>query len=326
MPTLSGRRLAPHLLIGLALPILAGAGEDENWHRLRSMPREQRVILAEKIREFDRLSRAEKAAVRTLDEKIASLPPAEQSDYRAVLRRYHLWVQTLSEDERAKLAAAPTHKDKLALMAKFREGQSKETDRGPTFLLFQLADLRGRSPFEVAHMLQLWFKLDSTERAEIEKLGPRDRMRRLLELARGAKIGPVPQLSKEDEEATSKLLDKNLQAKGWLRNQLRKDSEKQAIDRRRLVNNYYFVANPPKPVTPANLLRFEAAMPSWIRTTFDHLTPEEARRRLTILYRLIYPGSKEIPASGPGTAAPAKEAPKPKAPVATPGPSTAPPI
>ncbi|WP_406701305.1 hypothetical protein V5E97_26570 [Singulisphaera sp. Ch08] len=327
MSPLPGRRLAPHLLIGLALTILAGAGEDENWQRLRSMPREQRVILAEKIREFDRLDRHEKAAIRTLDEKLATLPPLERANYHAVLRRYHLWLQTLSENERTQLLEAKAPKDKLALIAKLRDKQGQDVDQAPTYLLFQLADLRGRSPFEVAQMLRFWFTLTPVERAEIEKLGPRDRMKRLLELSRQAKIGPLPQLTPKEEAETAKQLDAKLQAKGWLRNQLNKDSEKQAIDRRRLVNNYYFVANPPKPVSAANLLRFETAMPSWIRTTFDHLAPEEARRRLTILYRLIYRDGKEIPASGPGPDAPAREAVKPvKPPVTTPTPSTGPPI
>ncbi|WP_410001689.1 hypothetical protein [Singulisphaera sp. GP187] len=292
------------------------------------MPREQRAILAEKVREFDRLSRAEKTAIRTLDEKLATLSPSEQANYRAVLRRYHLWLQTLTEDERTRLSEAATPKEKLALIAKIRDGQGKDVDQGPTYLLFQLADLRGRSPFEVAHMLRFWFTLTPAERAEIEKLGVRDRVRRLLELSRQAKIGPFPQLSPKDEEETAKQLEKRLQAKGWLRNQLNKDSEKQAIDRRRLVNNYYFVVNPPKPVSPANLLRFETAMPSWIRMTFDHLAPEEARRRLTILYRLIYPAEKEIPAAGPGPVAPAGEATQPakpgKPPVTTPTPSPVP--
>ncbi|AGA27962.1 hypothetical protein [Singulisphaera acidiphila] len=332
MSPLPGRRLAPHLfqalLIGLALPILAGAGEDENWQRLLSMPREQRAILAEKVREFDRLERPEKAAIRTLDEKLATLPTSEQANYRAVLRRYHLWLQTLSDDERTQLAKAATPKEKLALITKLREQQGKDVDQGPTYLLFQLADLRGRSPFEVAQMLRFWFTLPPAEQAEIEKLGIRDRMKRLIELSRQAKIGPIQQLSPKDEAETAKQLEKRLQAKGWLRNQLNRDSEKQAIDRRRLVNNYYFVANPPKSVTSTNLLRFETAMPSWIRSTFDHLAPEEARRRLTILYRLIYPAGKEIPASGPGPGpGPVAPAAKPgKPPVTTPTPSTGPPI
>lgn len=324
MSTLPGRRLAPHLVIGLALSLLAGAGadEDENWQRLRSMPREQRVVLDKKIREFDSLNRDEKAAVRALDDKLGALPAAERSNYRAVLRRYHLWLQTLSDDQRAQLTGAATHKEKLALMARFRDEQGGGTDSGSTALLFQLADLHGRSPFEVAQMLQFWFALGPDGRSEIDKLGVRDRMKRLFELSQKAKHGPIPQLSKKDEATTSEQLDKSLQTKGWLRNQLKKDSESQAIDRRRLVNNYYFVANPPKPVTSANLLRFETAMPAWIRMTFDHLTPEEARRRLTILYRLIYPAG-EIPAAGPGKPAPAAKA---KKPVPAPGPSTVPPI
>jgi len=327
MSTLTGRRLTPHLFIGLTLPLLAGAGEGDNWQRLRAMPREQRVVLDQKIREFDRLSRSQQAALRTLDEKIAALPPAEQSNYRAVLRRYHLWFQTLSEDQQNQLAQAATTKEKLALMAKLRRAHGPESDHSPTHLLFQLADLQGRSPFEVAQLLRVWTTLSAKEQGEIEKLGGRDRLQRLAELARQAKLEPIPPLAPKDEAATAELLEKDLQTKGWLRHQLKKDTEKQTIDRRRLVNNYYFVVNPPKPVSSSNLLRFESTMPSWIRNSFDHLAPEEARRRLTILYRLIYPGDKEITNAGPGATAPAPpSAPAPKAPVAPPQPAVAPPI
>ena len=42
-------------------------------------------------------------------------------------------------------------------------------------------------------------------------------------------------------------------------------------------------------------MRFEAALPPWYRGEFDHLPPEEARRRLTILYRLVYPFPSDMP-------------------------------
>src|SRR5437763_13958316 len=102
MPMPRRPRLAPHLLIGLALPfLLAGAGEDANWKRLRSMPREHRLILAEKIKEFDRLDRDEQARIRDLDRRLSALPDADQATYRSVLRRYHIWRQSLPDDQRS---------------------------------------------------------------------------------------------------------------------------------------------------------------------------------------------------------------------------------
>ncbi len=65
--------------------------------------------------------------------------------------------------------------------------------------------------------------------------------------------------------------------------------------RRRLAENYYFIEHPPETVDPENLLRFETALPSWFRPSFDPLPPDEARRRLTILYRLVYPHPQEMP-------------------------------
>jgi hypothetical protein len=312
-----------HLVIGLAFPLFARGGEEENWQRLRAMPREQRVILADRIRDFERLGRDEKAAVRALDRKIDALPPPDQANYYAVLRRYHLWLHTLTDDQRKELDAAPTDR-KMGLVAKFRAAEGKkETGASPVSTLFQLADPWGRSPFEMAHNLEVWFALGPAHHAELEKLGMRERTKRMNELSRQikGKVRPLAQLTKPQEDAALKQLDKQAQTKGWLRNQLRKsDTEKQVVDKRRLANNFHFLANPPKPVQAVNLLRFETAMPSWFRATFDHLPPEEARRRLTVLYRLIYPFPNEIPAGGPSTAvaapAPARE---PKAPPSGPG-------
>jgi hypothetical protein len=75
---------------------------------------------------------------------------------------------------------------------------------------------------------------------------------------------------------------------------------------RRLAANLYFVDNPPKPVTPDRLAAFLAAYPAWIQSTFLGCAPDEARRRLTIVYRLVFPYPDEIkpaakaPAPAPG--------------------------
>jgi len=65
-----------------------------------------------------------------------------------------------------------------------------------------------------------------------------------------------------------------------------------------LAGNYYFIENPPEKVEPANLFRFLAALPKGISESFTYLPPEEARRRLTILYRILYPPGSEMPPSG----------------------------
>ncbi len=98
-------------------------------------------------------------------------------------------------------------------------------------------------------------------------------------------------------------------------------TKKQANIKRRFVDNYFYVENPPSKVSPENLLRFERSLPAWIRGGFDTLPPDEARRRLAILYRLIYPsgeiGAATAKASTTKTAEAAPAAPVP-APLATP--------
>ena len=79
----------------------------ENWNRLRSMPREQRLALWEKLKEFDALGPTEKSAIQALNARITQLPAVEQANYWSVLSRYHHWVQGLSEEQRNELNAAP---------------------------------------------------------------------------------------------------------------------------------------------------------------------------------------------------------------------------
>ena len=63
---------------------------------------------------------------------------------------------------------------------------------------------------------------------------------------------------------------------------------------RRQAINYYFSEHPPKSVTPERLSEFLAAFPPWLQSAFDPHPPEEAQRRLTIVYRLVFPHPSEI--------------------------------
>ena len=64
---------------------------------------------------------------------------------------------------------------------------------------------------------------------------------------------------------------------------------------------------------PDRLARFIAALPPWIPPSFDSFSPDEASRRMTFAYRLVFPDGQEIGATakavggaskGRGTAAP----------------------
>ncbi len=101
-------------------------------------------------------------------------------------------------------------------------------------------------------------------------------------------------------------------------------TRKAAEARKRLVNplhqlaeSLYFTEHPPHSVTAAHLAQFEAEIPGWLRATFDSLPPDDARRRLTVLYRQIYPPGQEIPPPAPPDPAAAKAKPAATKPATT---------
>src|SRR3954466_2761645 len=100
----------PALALVGALPLPGSAPIAEapdGWTRLGAMPPELRSHLANQLKAFDLLSRDEKDSVRALDRKIAAEPEENRAAYYGVLRRYHLWVQSLPEAQRNELNAAP---------------------------------------------------------------------------------------------------------------------------------------------------------------------------------------------------------------------------
>jgi hypothetical protein len=88
---------------------------------------------------------------------------------------------------------------------------------------------------------------------------------------------------------------------------------------RRHAINLYFLAKeqrePIKRVSPERLDQFIASFPPWVQSAFEPYPPDEARRRLTIVYRLVFPYPNEIkPAArvpaAPGGAPPGSQATK----------------
>jgi hypothetical protein len=312
------RLLCCAFALGLTPSHAGRAAEDqaqsraENWNRLRSMPREERLALWKKLEEFDALGRAEQSAIRVLDKRIGQLPPSEQSNYGSVLRRYHHWVQGLSEAQRAELNALPPG-ERMRLVTKLRANERTNANGHTTPVFLQVIDFSVIQPAETAHRLKAWFELRPEERAEIEKIPARaDQESRLAELGQHVKVGPVNRLTKGDEDALFAKMETNPQLKNWLAAPPKKvDPTKHEKMKRRLAANYYFLEHPPASVEPSNLMRFASAMPSWYREQFDHLPPEEARRRLTILYRLVFPAPGEMPAEIRKVSTPQKAASEP---------------
>jgi hypothetical protein len=319
------------LLFGLSwglVPPGAGQAADadaENWNRLRSMPREQRLALWEKLKEFDALGPTEKSAIQSLSARIAQLPLAEQANYWSVLSRYLHWVQGLSEEQRNELNALPPS-ERMRMVTKLRAQERMAPSPRTVPLFLQVVDFAVMSPFEMAHRIKAWIDLTPEQRAEIEAMPLQaDQQKHLAELAQHVRLESSGRIAKADEDALLAKMDANPQLKTWLSNLQKKadptekkkgDSTKAEKIRRRAAANYYFLDKPPATVEPGRLMRFEAALPPWYHGEFDHLPPEEARRRLTILYRLIYPSPGELPethkATNPQSTAPAPTAGTPR--------------
>jgi hypothetical protein len=297
----------------LALAALGGSpaslgDESENLGRLQAMPRERRVALSENLERFDKLDPAEQSAIRKLDAQIARKDPVEQARYRALLGRYHLWVNGLSEEDRKKL------KDADGTEARYNEARKlrmKEIEAGATGLRvfgIRTGDLGVNGPYEVAHLLKIWKLLTPMKRAEIER--EKDRVKLLTEVKAqqrsvGVPFQAFPHAEHEKYEApleTNEDFKKQLGPYGRRHDVLKKKAEALAKAEAtpktyelRFAEFLYFEQHKPKAVRQADLERFSASCPNWLHEMLDPLSPDDARAYLTILYRLLYPEPGEMP-------------------------------
>lgn len=282
------------LLGTLSLPgAVPSSNAPDNWERLRTMPPELRNHLADQLKAFNLLDRDEQEAVRTLDRKVASEPDEDRATDYAVLRRYHLWLQTLTEAQRAELSATPPSK-RFALVTKILAERKGNDPTESSF--YHYVDFNGVSPFELAQRIEVWLKLSDVQKAKVAKLLEPDRHRRMGQYVREMKIPHQRPTPSEIEALYDRALESGrfpyLKKTEEARKQAKqnsKEAEKQTRIKHRFVDNYYFVEHPPAKVNPDKLLQFDRALPFWIRGGLDPLSPDEARRRLTVLYRLVYP-------------------------------------
>ena len=327
-------RWRPVLISAMALVLVAAASEyDASYDRLKTMPAKERDRLLESLRRFDlQLSHEQKSAVLDLDRRLAGLPPGERAHYLEVLRRYHTWLNSLPEPRQEELAARPPA-DRLALVRSLIRERPVPTGETPTNL--QVIEPGEYNPFEVASAFKIWEALNEKERADVEKKNA-DRPRREYLFLLGAR--PRHGIPREtlppdfdedlwigrlkDHWGTLKpltILETPAKAKIEEAVKKRFDSLRPGLLRRQAINLYVSRARF-RSVEPERLERFMAALPPWIPPTFDSLSPDEARRRMSFAYRLIFPDNAEIgatrkaagaanrgrPASGPRTATPPK--------------------
>lgn len=307
----SSRRLG--LLFGTLIVVAAGAASlDENRTRFLQTSVVARRELAESLRRFDQDFRVEQQrALRSIDDRLKTLPAEDRDRYFAVLRRYHNWVEGLPERVRDDLLA--------------KAPDQRFTSVKTLIAKYPLPDVEARSPvdfiqtggtgaFEVASLCKVWLTLPSRERQKLDALPVGRRRAALHDLGREAKIPRELIPPDYDEQRWIDLAENRLSEirgagtvqKDWitrLENRIAQATANRKGDgkdvsrpflHRLAVNLYVQEHTPPARVDSDRLAQFFEAIPSWVQSTFNVFPSDEARRRLTLVYRLVYPHPHEF--------------------------------
>jgi hypothetical protein len=305
-------------LISMLAVILVAAGVDldQRWARLGDLPKEQRLKLLENLRRFDLVLRPDQQqAVRELDRRIAELPPERRVQYLAALHRYCNWVDHLPENRQDELLDKPPGER----MPEIRKlvAANNPVPRADTGRFLRIADLGVFSPFELAAVFKIWQVLTPNQRREVERIpvGPQA-LEAIFRLGKAQDLDREIKPADYDEERWLTDMEDHLREKrpALLLDDLKKkgDPRRPQILRRQAIN-FYFLDKKQAAVNPDRLAAFVASFPPFIQTSFEQFPPDEARRRLTIVYRLVFPPGEEmksLPAAFvPQTGAPATTTP-----------------
>ncbi len=308
----------------LALAFLAGAALlDENRARYLQMPPEVRGQLLESLRRFDRELRPDaQRAARAIDDRLNAMASEERDAHLAVLRRHHNWLASLPEPVRDDLLSRPTSERLERMRSLFpKYPPPTETARSPLGFI----QTGGTGVFEVAALCKTWVSISPRDRARIDGLPVGDRREELRKIGREREIPRelVPDdfsLESWIEKAEARIKELREGAAnpndwiGKLEGRINTAAERLADGNPRVppflyrlaVNLYLQEHEPTHPVDPIRLARFLEAMPSWIQSTFYPFPGDEAKKRLTLVYRLVFPHPEEFqsPAGGRSTTTP----------------------
>jgi hypothetical protein len=309
---------APPVVTALATIMVAATTElDRGWERLKSLPAERRQKLVENLKKFDLVyTPKQQQALRDFDRRINELPPEQRNNYFSVLHRYHNWLNQLPENMRSDLNEKPPG-ERMAVVSKLL--LDHPVPRAKTSQFLQIADLGDHSPLELAAIFKIWQAIPPAGRQQIEMLPSVPKRQEALYKFADKKNLPkeIKPPALEETEWLTKLEDFLRARRPMLLLPDLKKKETFAVRSeimRRMAINYHFVVHAPPTVTSERLDDFAAAFPPWLRNAFDPFPPDEARRRLAVVYRLVYPPPAEMkpaeksaatrPPPQPGAAAP----------------------
>jgi hypothetical protein len=254
-----------------------------------------------------------------LDRRVGELRPQERDRYLAVLRRYHDSHNALPEDRQDELDAQSAG-ERMALVGKLARAHPVPNLMTPQVL--RVAEVGELSPFELASIYRIWHALPEAQRALVDR-APMGRGRREMLFRKGSSLKtPVPRETKPPDYDEEKWIGQvetywrttqpALLVEEPAKTKLDEPAKtKQEIHRREVVRrqaiNLYLVRTEVHPVDPERLARFVSALPTWAQTALDSDAPDEARRRLTFAYRLVFPHPDEIGSSKRAASSPTKK-------------------
>lgn len=297
------------VFVGLAIVLGATTIESiqDNFQRLKSMPIEQRRVLFDAMKRFDSLPYDERRVIRELDAQVESLGPQERGRYRSIIRRYYLWAKQLPAETRRELAAETDLQRKVDLVRKLlkaREEGEVGSRRPLSFTMVQ----GGPAPLEMARIVKIWLNVDPKERVDLDKIADWNELKSKLEqFDKELRVPFEHKARAEDFNFAKSRIEKaaNL-AKGAQKTAKSEDFLRNYLAQMSYINRIEV----PEEIEPALLTRFTEALPRLVRSRFDALPVEQAKRRLKILYALVDATPEMFPAPAPPKPAkPARPAP-----------------
>jgi hypothetical protein len=249
------------------------------------MPLEHRRRLADTVEDFQKLPRDQREALESLDRHLQGLPVETRLQLEATLKRYALWLESLTPEQRDALARLPTS-ERTNLIQHYL-AMPRPVAELPTPPIFtQSPRLTPISLFEEAFLLRTWFRLTPNEKAQVDQVeSVSEKIRQLERLAVSKRVFRDFSPIREDLDALKRDLQTAPPKERWAK--LLKPSGVTVRVLRRAEARY--VANATsEPVAADELIQFESRLPSWIRESSQALPPEVARPRLILMYRLVF--------------------------------------
>jgi hypothetical protein len=211
------------------------------------------------------------------------------------MRRYHNWLASLPDP------AQDTIRDKspgerMELIKKMVKDHP--VPRAATARFLQVIDVGDFSPFELAAMYETWQSMSPAERQQVDNMRPNARRQAFVRNGEARRIAALHKANSFDEPQWVDALEvvaQNRQIVAVLQEMKNKvEGRPGEILRRQAINFHFLERARPGAVDPARMADFLASFPPWLQTCFDHHSPDEAKRRLTIVYRLVFPPGHEI--------------------------------